>query len=261
MIDKKYKTIGDFIKTKREGLSLKQEDLAEKIGVASSTISLYESGKRKPDLDTLRKISGVLGVSLAELIEIEVPKENLDISLRAQGLNRDDIDEVKGYISYIKQEKMRRSRSSIRKEVNNLLKTCSINEGPVNLATIIRTLGITAEKIHLPDKENFDAVIESEDKILVFNSSQPYVRRRFSIAHEIGHLILGHKGCQKFDMNSKDPNEVESNIFSAELLMPFEWIKADLKKGLNVNDIAEKYKVSEEAVGWRLFNSNSLLSS
>lgn len=44
-----------------KNLTMKQ--LGEAIGVAESTISLYESGKRQPDQDTLRKLAVYLGVS------------------------------------------------------------------------------------------------------------------------------------------------------------------------------------------------------
>lgn len=41
-----------------------QEELATKIGMKKSTVSLYESGRRQPEYETLIKIADVFGVTL-----------------------------------------------------------------------------------------------------------------------------------------------------------------------------------------------------
>lgn len=51
---------------KRCGLTAKQ--LAEAVGVAESTMSLYENGKREPDFDTLLRIAATLGASVDALL-------------------------------------------------------------------------------------------------------------------------------------------------------------------------------------------------
>ena len=51
------------LKNARERKEITQKELAERIGVAKSTYSLYESGNREPNVQTIRKISiGVQGV-------------------------------------------------------------------------------------------------------------------------------------------------------------------------------------------------------
>jgi len=61
-------------------------------------------------------------------------------------------------------------------------------------------------------------------------------------------------------LNSKNPKEIEANMFAAELLLPFEWIKSDMRSGrVGIKQLARKYWVSEEAMGWRLFQSDALL--
>lgn len=49
-------------------MSLSQKEFGQKIGVAESTVSLYESNKRFPDADTLKKISALFEVSLDYLL-------------------------------------------------------------------------------------------------------------------------------------------------------------------------------------------------
>lgn len=49
-------------------MSLSQKELGQKIGVAESTVSLYESNKRFPDAETLKKISALFNVSIDYLL-------------------------------------------------------------------------------------------------------------------------------------------------------------------------------------------------
>lgn len=59
------------IKQKREELGLGQKELAEKIGVTQQVISLYESDKRKPKLETWQKLADFFGVTIPYLQGIE----------------------------------------------------------------------------------------------------------------------------------------------------------------------------------------------
>ena len=51
------------LKAARKEKNLSQKEVAEAIGVAKSTYSLYESGKREPNVKTIKKIADFLGVS------------------------------------------------------------------------------------------------------------------------------------------------------------------------------------------------------
>ncbi len=50
----------------REGYS--QAELAQKLGVAKSTISMYEVGKREPDFETLETIADLFNVDMNFLL-------------------------------------------------------------------------------------------------------------------------------------------------------------------------------------------------
>jgi transcriptional regulator with XRE-family HTH domain len=56
--------IGRIMQKRREKLCLKQEDVAEMTGITSKTIYLIETGKGNPSIDTLTKLTEVLGLEI-----------------------------------------------------------------------------------------------------------------------------------------------------------------------------------------------------
>ena len=56
----------------RKEANLTQEQLAEKLGVAKSTISMYENGKRKPSFEALEALADFFNVNLGVLTGQEV---------------------------------------------------------------------------------------------------------------------------------------------------------------------------------------------
>ena len=59
---------------KRKGLSM--ERLAEKAGLSTSMVSLYERDLRNPTLETLLRVSEVLEIDLGRLIQKAVQKSS-----------------------------------------------------------------------------------------------------------------------------------------------------------------------------------------
>jgi Zn-dependent peptidase ImmA (M78 family) len=99
------------------------------------------------------------------------------------------------------------------------------------------------------------------DRLIVLNADESPVRRRFTLAHEIGHWVCqcleGTEApvfCRHQDVavSTDRALEREANIFAAELLMP-----ADAVVALYASapfDVAERLAVSGPALGWRLYN-------
>lgn len=56
------------IKSLRKAKKITQKQLGDVLGVAESTISMYESGNRQPDVDTMRKIADYFNVTIDYLI-------------------------------------------------------------------------------------------------------------------------------------------------------------------------------------------------
>lgn len=154
------------------------------------------------------------------------------------------------------------NRNSIRKKATQLLQECQISNPPVKLSIILRYLGVNAIKAdpRMIDVIKISAFIVLEEKLIVYSDSDPTVRKRFGVAHEIGHYILNHNTPNhSLNLTSADPKETEANIFASELLIPYEWIKKDMSWDSKIPDLAKKYWVSQEAMGWRLYKSSNLL--
>lgn len=170
-------------------------------------------------------------------------------------------------------ENQRLSKQAIRKIATHILREADITAPPVSLNDVVK---------YLKSKENLNFYARSESLPntfsgmytrtnntvgVLYNKNQPQVRQRFTVAHELGHLVLGHtvgvnQHNELINLSADEPIEVEANIFAAELLMPFDWLKKEPKNGQNVIDeLARKYQVSTEAMGWRLTSSDSLLLS
>ncbi|MEE0874515.1 MAG: helix-turn-helix transcriptional regulator [Ruminococcus sp.] len=70
---------GDKLKKLRKGMKLTQKQLADRIGVAKSVVSYYESGDRYPSYDVLIRIAGIFHTTTDYLLDIE-RKRVIDVS-------------------------------------------------------------------------------------------------------------------------------------------------------------------------------------
>jgi transcriptional regulator with XRE-family HTH domain len=96
------------------GISMKQ--LGSIIDVSESTISLYETGKREPDHETLKKLADFFNVSVDYLLDRDLDKEKSPLDKELEGVDfalygeaRDLTEEEKqDIIDFIKFKKSQR---------------------------------------------------------------------------------------------------------------------------------------------------------
>lgn len=71
-------------------------------------------------------------------------------------------------------------------------------------------------------REGERAIMRVSDQIVQIG------RRRFTIAHEVGHYLLGHRIPEEVDLSTSTPfsayQEREADVFATEFLMPEEWV-------------------------------------
>lgn len=106
-----------------------------------------------------------------------------------------------------------------------------IDKLPVKVSEICKRRGIrvvrysTAEQLfqrfHLHDRADKNDGF-TFDNIVFYNDSQPTGRQRFTVAHELGHILLHNgKGIYNREPCADDnPIEQEANVFASRLLAP-----------------------------------------
>ena len=62
-------TIGENIKRLREDAGITQDQLAQRMNVTHSAVSLWESGKRSMNVKTADRLAFILGVTLNDLLK------------------------------------------------------------------------------------------------------------------------------------------------------------------------------------------------
>lgn len=73
--------LGEILGRLRTEMHLSQKQLAQKVGVSSSMIALYETGSRFPSLPVLIELSRALGVSTDYLLGVSTHEDKfLDVS-------------------------------------------------------------------------------------------------------------------------------------------------------------------------------------
>lgn len=88
--------IGKFLKELRKEKELTQEQLAEKFGVSSRSVSRWENGNTMPEL-------GIL-VELAEYYEVDI-KEIIDGERKSESMNKEEKETLRKVADYTEVEK------------------------------------------------------------------------------------------------------------------------------------------------------------
>ncbi len=163
--------------------------------------------------------------------------------------------------------------SLIKKKVNELLINEDIKSAPVPIEKIAGSTGASIRYKPLDhDCSGMIQRIDDKTAVIGINSSHSDVRKRFSIAHEIGHLVLHDDKNLHVDEELRsnvqfrneysslgvDDQEIEANQFAAEILMPEEMLLKDVGKSkgkspeVAIEDLAKLYNVSIQSMTIRL---------
>jgi Zn-dependent peptidase ImmA (M78 family) len=163
-----------------------------------------------------------------------------------------------------------------KKRAEEILKKFEVSAAPVLVEDIAAKLGakITYEPFEGKGDVSGMLLRDKDRTVIGINSAHANVRQRFSIAHEIGHLVM-HNGAFFVDQTVRfnrdnmsslaiDPREIEANGFAAELLMPESLVtsavrkrmakKANLPAAVLASELAQEFQVSTQAMEFRLTN-------
>jgi Zn-dependent peptidase ImmA (M78 family)/transcriptional regulator with XRE-family HTH domain len=110
-----------------------------------------------------------------------------------------------------------------------------------NIYSLLENNGVIVKELECDDF--FDGVSFITDEgyyVIVLNESFTNDRKRFTLAHELGHIVM-HMNNSFFISEKNRDKEKEAHQFAAELLMPEQGIKYSLK-GLRFGNLLELKK-------------------
>lgn len=90
---------GVKLKNLRTGLNLTQQQLADRIGVAKSVVSYYESGDRYPSYDVIVRIARIFHTTTDYLLDV-----SKDHVIDVSGLSDEDIAVVRNVAEALKRK-------------------------------------------------------------------------------------------------------------------------------------------------------------
>jgi Zn-dependent peptidase ImmA (M78 family) len=152
----------------------------------------------------------------------------------------------------------------------SLRRECGINdEQAIDFSHLLPVLNITNCEAPLPDGTLGACKVKGSHRLIVISTAIPDEnQRRFTIAHETGHVLLHHGTgyCGKNDIDelgtrTTADKETEANKFAAALLLPEaviqkELIKTDVSFTM-AKDIADHYGASLTSTLIRLVRSSA----
>lgn len=128
-----------------------------------------------------------------------------------------------------------------------------ISELPVSVSRICHNMHIPIKLYDSDDDNSGYSILTKNGPVIFVKAYEPSTRQRFTVAHELGHILLNHVG-EYFLVNrepSKTDNPIEqaANVFASRLLAP-----ACILWGCNVRDakkISEMCQISEQSAEFR----------
>jgi len=267
--------IGIRIKSSRIQKGFSLQEVADRIGVSKQMISKYEQGNSMPNSEKLialsklynRKIDFFFKKPEVQIGEINFRKKSKFSVKRVNSLKEEIRIQIENYL-YIENicnlntsfenpisELSINSKSDIFDAVKELRKSWKIGFDTIH--NIIELLEDNEIKVIEVEDETllFDGlatIIDEKYYVIVVNKSMPIERKRFTLLHELGHLLL--------KIQTDEPKEKEKfcNNFASEMLLSEEIAKVEFgEKRSSINfeelkNVQEKYGISISAIIYKL---------
>lgn len=254
----------------RESRGLSQLELAEKLGLSASHMSRIEQDSIDVGQNHLKEISSVLnypedffyqaGETLPPALALRKRNkvaQKVLLPVEAEvNINRLHVEKLIDFIGYseinlpvLDINKLGSPAEAARK----LRKLWKVEKGAINnLTQILEDNGLFLISFDFnTDRVDGMSILASNKFPIVFSNKRSLGdRQRFTLAYELGHLVMHLHTTPSF---TRDISH-EANEFAAEFLMPEKDIIADYKDGVTLNilaDLKRKWKVSMQALLYR----------
>lgn len=172
----------------------------------------------------------------------------------------------------------------VEKEVRRIIDEMGISDPPIRVEEIAKRQGAQIHYEPFEGDDDISGVLYNDagSCIIGINSAHAKTRQRFTLAHEIGHLVMHSKKIfvdkvvkvsfrDKRSSMAIDNDEIEANQFAAELLMPRFLIEDEITKLVTrkkfvpskdwlINELASTFEVSPQSMEYRLSNLGIIVS-
>lgn len=262
----------------REYRGRSQTELASQLnGISQSRLSKIEKGIESVSESDLQELSRVLNFPI-DFFELEIynkiyyanyrkkritqiKKKALDMRLKAYGYLIDKMN-----CSYLDFPLMDLTSIDLmdgttpEKAAQRIRKQMKLKDNPVKeICSLFEEHGIIVIEYD-SDISEFDGVsyvTENGNYLIIINENMPNDRKRFTLAHELGHLIMHNTTDGMLFIDDFRDLEAEANIFAAEFLMPEDAIRSQLN-GLKLQELAPLKKYWLTSMASILYRAQSL---
>lgn len=247
----------------REARGLTQTDLAERLNSYKASISRLEHGDGPVNENTLMALAEathyppqffmqkgeILPVNLSYRKRKQVPAKILTPIEAQMNIIRNHVQLIFNGLEKLEIELplIEVTEKNSPAQIANLVrKSWKVPAGPIeNMSRLLEAKGILISNFDFgTDRVDSRSMLTDDNQPIIFlNRNLLGDRQRFSLAFELGHLIM-HTFCTV--PHDRDINH-EANLFAAEFLMPAKDILPDYKDGITLSLLGElkrKWKVS-----------------
>lgn len=266
------------IKNARKLRCLSQQEVADEIGVSKQMISKYEKGSSTPDSSKLIKLSKLFDLKIdyffksyqIDLGEVNFRKKSRFSKRKQEALKELIKIKLENYLwleetlsidysfkNIIQNDKIK-SLKDVEKTVLKLREYWNIGIDPIhNIVQLLEDKEIKVIELEDAD-DKFDGLacfVNDKYPIIVVNKKFPVERKRFTLLHELGHLLLNLPDCET------SIEEKYCNKFAAEFLFPKNIVVAEFggrRSHITLPEfiaIQKKYGISIQAIIYRLVDA------
>jgi len=151
--------------------------------------------------------------------------------------------------------------AAVEKLAKQVLKENFIVKPPVLAARLAEAQGLEVFEADFEEEYTHIAgFIDFDTNMILVNAEDVPARKNFTVAHELGHYLLGHNAANGYavllrntDEMVKTPLEQEANCFAANLLVPEPFLREYLDTYPFITDpqLARIFGVSAEVIRYR----------
>ena len=281
----KLVTVGRNLRSSRRYLRLSQSVVAGLLGTTRQAVAAFEKDQRAPNLNQLASLANLYRLTLDELVgvsrsAIEPRREPAILARLNDSSELDDEDRVEllAFRDYLSRrpspsraiDGFKRSRlAPVKTLVGELLNERGFGKStPVPVFALIVQFGVEVRFTALGALAGALLLGDGHPPGILVNSDQPFERQRFSAAHELGHLLLGHfpksGSFPSFLGRRFEPEELDADAFASEMLIPTDILSERVKDlrdrplDESVFLLAKNFAVSFQAMTLRLAKLGAL---